>query len=385
MRVAMLILLLAAGSLRFVEPPVAEVEGGPPIEIRLDGRGGDGMEGRISEIRRRFPGLQRHRTTRFEILSDLPSEEIARHGALLERTAHAVEAFRETLGIDWGVGDQDRQLAIAFASQEDFVHFAAGFDQMNARWLAGYFSPRHGHLAYHDANDHPDVRRVEDRRRRDLVARGEASGIDAADDPRAAGLRRFVANTNASVVIHEATHMLLHRRDILAATADTPLWLAEGLAGSFEPVDPARRFGPTRPSNGRTVEFRDRLAEGWRPELRSMIVVEEMPDAEDLGFFYASSAALCSWLVRNRPDDMRRYLERMPRRLEPGLRVASIDPETGQRQHGMVFDVATGTLVHPWLANFEAAFGNVDQLERDWLSWELAVIDTVVSGYVDRD
>ncbi len=378
----MLIVLLAAGGFRFVENPVNQSEGGPPIDIRLDGRTSDGLEQRIADIRGKFPALQRHRTSRFEILSDLEADEVGSQGTLLERTAHAVESFRERLGIDWGIGDQERQLVVAFASQDDFVRFAAAFDQMNARWLAGYFSPRHGHLAYHDAHDHPGVRRIEGRHQREIVARGEAVGPEAMDDdPRLAGLRRFVSRTNASVVVHEATHMLLHRRDILAATVDTPLWLAEGLAGSFEPVDPDRRFGPTRPSNGRTAEFRALLARNQVPSVRSMLLTDEMPDARELNAFYASSAVLCSWLVRHRPDDMRRYLEQMPRRLGTEHR-GGVGQGVGPNE---VAELALGGGLDPRLTGFESAFGDLDRLERDWLAWERSVIDTTISTVADRD
>jgi hypothetical protein len=275
-------------------------------------------------------------------------------------------------------------LVVAFAAQEDFIRFAAAFDQMNARWLAGYFSPRHGHLAYHDAHDHPGVRRAAGRTRGTGGSGGGLQSPELGADPRLDGLRRFVARTNASVVVHEATHMLLHRRDILAATVDTPLWLAEGLAGSFEPVDPARKFGPTRPSNGRTVEFRDLLAEGHVPSIRQMLLTEGMPDAKDLNAFYSSSAALCSWLVRNRPDDMRRYLERMPRRLDDRPRLTLVDPATGERSAGMIFDVASGRHLDPRVADFEDAFGDLRSLERDWLGWERAMLHTVISGYTER-
>ncbi|MFM1832071.1 MAG: hypothetical protein RLZZ461_387 [Planctomycetota bacterium] len=385
MRIAMLIVLLAAGGFRFVEVPVDQVDGGPPIEIRMDGRATDDFERRIGEIREKFPDLQRHRTTRFEILSDLPPAEVAQHGALLERTAHAVESFREALGIDWGIGDQDRQLVVAFASQDDFVRFAAGFDQLNARWLAGYFSPRHGHLAYHDAHDHPGVRRIEGRHRREIVARGEAAAPEAVDaDPRLAGLRRFVSRTNASVVIHEATHMLLHRRDILAATIDTPLWLAEGLAGSFEPVEPDRRFGPMRPSNGRTVEFRELLSEDRVPSLRSLLLTEQMPDARSVNAFYASSAALCSWLVRQRPDSMRRYLEDMPRR-RSATPVARAELGNAVPEAPSIEDPSMDESADARVVAFELAFGDLTQLEREWIAWERAMLDTSVSAVDDRD
>lgn len=370
MRFAMLLVLLAAGGARLVEPTVEESVAAPPIEIRIDGRTDEGLESRIARVQADFPDLRRHRTQRFEILSDLEPDEVASHRRLLERTAHAVEDFRVALGIDWGLDDAAPELVIAFATQEDFIRFAAREDAMNARWLAGYFSPRHGHLAYHDARDHPGVRRLEGRRRTDVVARADAEIAIDGGSPHE-GLRRFISRTNASVVVHEATHMLLHRRDILSATTDTPLWLAEGLAGSFEPVEPERRFGPTRPCNGRTAEFRRLLGEDGVPSIRWMLAQDDMPEATDQQAFYASSAALCSWLVRQRPEGMRRYLELMPRRVGSN-RASDLLPESdGTRsRHELVF---------------EAAFGSLAELERDWLAWERAVSDTAISVVADDE
>lgn len=371
MRLAMLLILVAAWSVRLVEATVEESAADPPIEICIDGRTDDGLESRIARIQDDFPELRRHRTRRFEILSDLDPEEVAGHRRLLERTAHAIEDFRAALGIDWDLDDARPELVIAFASQQDFIRFAVREDGMNARWLAGYFSPRHGHLAYHDARDHPGVRRLEGRRRpAGAVSRvdPDAAGIE---DPRHEGLRRFISRTNASVVVHEATHMLLHRRDILSATTETPLWLAEGLAGSFEPVEPERRFGPTRPSNGRTADFRRLLADDEVPSIRWLLAQDDMPDATDQQAFYATSAELCSWLVRQRPDGMRRYLESMPRRVGSIFAAREVDvADTAASRHEGVF---------------EAAFGDLERLERDWLAWERAVIDTTISAVDDLD
>ena len=74
MRFAILSLLLAAGAFRLVTPPVDETEAGPPIEIRLDGGGDAALERKIEGILDRYPAMKRHRTTRFELLSDLPDD-----------------------------------------------------------------------------------------------------------------------------------------------------------------------------------------------------------------------------------------------------------------------------------------------------------------------
>lgn len=390
MRVALLLLLLSAGGYRMVDPGPRGSVADPPIEIRIDGRA-DGrtdaeLEARVIALQASHPTLRRHRTRRFEILSDLDPDEVAAHRRLLERTAHAVEDFREALGIDWAIDDDQPQLVIAFASQEDFIRFAIREDDMNARWFAGYFSPRHGHLVYHDARDHPGVRRMQGRRRAGVVARGEADpGNDRRDD-RDDRLRRFISKTNAAVVVHEATHMLLHRRDILRATQATPLWLAEGLAGSFEPVEPERRFGPHRPSHGRTAEFRRLFSEGKVPSIRWLLAQDDLPPASSQQAFYAASAELCSWLVRQRPDGMHRYLEAMARSSTAWIEGGDVvvRPEVVEGDVEGVAPESHG--IGTWNEQvFVEAFGDIDTLERDWHAWERAVLDTAITAVNDQD
>ena len=91
MRSALFLLLIVAGALRIFELPINEAPAGPPLEIRLDGSLEPHRERRVRQICDEFPSLERHRTSHFEILSDLDDEMIAEHSQLLERTVHAVE------------------------------------------------------------------------------------------------------------------------------------------------------------------------------------------------------------------------------------------------------------------------------------------------------
>lgn len=349
MRFSLVFVLAAAAASGLVRQEPVEVSGGPPIEIRLEGRVDPLLESRIQEIQAAFPGLERHRTRRFEIVSDLPHERIMAHGRLLERTAHAVEAFRRELGIGWGrdwdTDPSGRELAIAFASREDFIAFALDEGCRSARWLGGYYSPDGGHLVYVDTADHPRVRRA-----KRAAARNVASFPAATTpDPASPELERHVRRENATLVVHEAVHLLLDRRGILSATA-APIWLSEGIAASFEPVEPERSFGPDRTINARTAAFREGLRERRTPSVRTLICWRHDAARTDVHLHYAAAASLCSWLVRHRPDELRAYL----RSFRDGI----------------------GTPVTPAeeVARFEGCFGDPDEIERAWIGreWTLA-------------
>ncbi|MDA0294582.1 MAG: DUF1570 domain-containing protein [Planctomycetota bacterium] len=348
MRIAFLILLMAAGAFRLVSPPVQDSEAGPPIEIRFQGGSDHDLESRISHILGRYPNMKRHRTTRFEILSDMPSEDAALHGRLLERTAHAVEDFCRRLHMplpDTAGHGRGRHLVIAFTSRVDFLSFAGWSDEIHARWLAGYFSPVNEHMVYHHAGDNPAVRRVSDR-----LAQFEARG-ESVDPAQIAAIEKFVDHQTASVVIHEAVHMLLHQHEILTASKRSPIWLVEGLAGSFEPRAATERFGPNRRENGRTQEFRRHLAEGRVPSIASLLEAATTPSEDlDRQSFYDGSAVLCSWLVRNEPEGMADYI-----RGRKWNHTSSVGEGEADGQ-----------------AAFEASFGAIDTLERRWLEAERA-------------
>jgi hypothetical protein len=346
MRIAFLLLLMGAGAFRMVSPPVQDSEAGPPIEIRLNGDSDRDLEMRINRVLSRYPDMQRHRTTRFEILSDMPSEDAALHGRLLERAAHAVEDFCRRLKMplsETGGHKQGRHLVIAFSSRFDFLSFAGWSDEIHARWLAGYFSPARGHMVYHHAGDNPAVRRVSDR-----LAQFEARG-EPVDPAQLAAIEHFVDHQTASVVIHEAVHMLLHQHAILTASKENPIWLVEGLAGSFEPRAATERFGPSRRENGRTQDFRRHLSAGRVPSIVSLLEATTTPsDGLDRESFYDGSAVLCSWLVRNEPEGMAEYIR--------GRKWDRTSSNDGNNADGR--------------AAFEAAFGAIDKLERRWLDAE---------------
>ena len=334
-------------------PQLSEAAIGPPITIRIgfdqDSTVNASLPQSYPETRALLPEMRRSETRRFVILSDLSDEEVASHGQLLERTAHAVEEFRVRLGLEVAQqGSREKMLAVAFSRRSDFLDFAYHHDDIEASWMAGYFSPTTQRLVYFHARDIPSAR-IAARRIDHLVAMGGDSS-----DARAS-LNDFVNSSTSAVVVHEAVHMILHERGIMPANSNVPLWLAEGLAAAFEPLEASRQFGPARRENGRTKAFRSDLAAGRVPPVAALVASISLPDNGDdsVRRFYDASAAFCSWLVREEPVALA-HMIRLTLKGEVGA-------SRGER-----------------LRVFEKTFGSISTLESRWLwnerqSFEFAV------------
>ena len=317
---------------------------GPPIEIRLGDTGGEfgqdvGLPPRFEETARLLPGMRRLETRRFLLLSDLDEPDMVAHGRLLERTAHAVEAFRDRLDLQ-SIELPHKMLAVAFAERSEFLAFALEHDAIQADWMAGYFSPVSDRLVYFHARDIPSARVAA--RRIDRLA---DNGADAENARQT--LQAFIDQSTSAVVVHEAVHMILHVRSIMPAESVVPLWLAEGLAAAFEPLGPLRPFGPFQPMGGRSAAFRADLAEGRVPPLELLVTSIVLPDGggESVRRFYDASAAFCSWLVRTEPAEFARFIE--------AARAGEVIGSMRSRRRA-----------------FERIFGPIDELEARWLASE---------------
>lgn len=318
---------------------------GPPIEIRI---GLDKAEPQqrtlplaLEQTRKVLPSMRRSETRRFVILSDLTDGEVAAHGRLLERAAHAVESFRERLGLESEVSWIDQKmLAVAFSRRADFLWFARRHDQLEASWMAGYFAPNPGRLVYFHARDIPSAR---------IAARqlDRLSSQDEQTSEARESLEAFINQSTASVVVHEAVHMILHARGIMPANSSVPLWLAEGVAASFEPIEPSRAFGPFHHECGRTHAFRDDLLRGVVPPLKVIVGSIALPAGDDdvVRSFYDASASLCAWLVREEPKALARMIK-------------------------MAADGSAGGSREARIQLFEKTVGSIESIELRWLSAE---------------
>jgi hypothetical protein len=156
---------------------------------------------------------------------------------------------------------------------------------------------------------------------------------------------RRVEFENTARIAHEAAHQLSFNTGILKPRGGYPAWLGEGLACNFEFTDPANPFGPLTdnlsPRAGGLNRF---LADGRVLPLKRFVTLSpyESHQAANTGAVYFQGWGLFRFLITERPRQLKEYLTALTNRPHP-------PGNSGQA-----------------LAAFEAAFGPVEDLEKDW-------------------
>jgi hypothetical protein len=132
--------------------------------------------------------------------------------------------------------------------------------------------------------------------------------------------REFRTGVNIGTIMHEVAHQLSFNTGMLNRDGDVPIWVAEGLACYCESTDNTTWQGIGEPNperliplaavlqaNGRFIPLHDMIAgDGW---------LREQKDVGGVLLAYAQSWALFRMLMRERPEQMQRYLSLMyPRR-----------------------------------------------------------------------
>jgi hypothetical protein len=316
------------------------------------------------------PGFHAYQTAHYLILSDAGRVFAQRQGEHLERAHHQFARFCARLGLE--PGPQRHKLVVAaFRDREAYRRFAQRHDGVADAALAGYYAPVHDRVVLYDVQSNPSVQQAQGKlneMRLDLrsleqrIRAAEATGLtDEVQSLR--GMKRdyqehlgrqeervgrFMAQTATATVIHEAIHQLLFHSGIQRSDIEYPMWISEGLASAFETDTPAGSFGPDRDYQPRRSEFRRLLQQGALRPLEDLITVaqETHMDHDCMGVIYHQSYALVCWLVRERPEALRRYLELLRREGPAGA---------GPRR---------------WRHAFVEAFGEVEAVEAEWLAAE---------------
>jgi hypothetical protein len=158
------------------------------------------------------------------------------------------------------------------------------------------------------------------------------------------------AEKAVATIIHEATHQIAYNCGLHTRFADIPLWVSEGLAVYFETPDLSsskgwRTIGALHPE--RLARFRQYLPSRGSGSLESLVSDDaRFRNARTALDAYAEAWALNYFLIRQRP---REYVEYV-RKLAAKQRLAWDKPE--QR-----------------VAEFRAAFGELDQVDREFLRY----------------
>jgi Protein of unknown function (DUF1570) len=215
--------------------------------------------------------------------------------------------------------------AIVFGTQEEFAEFATRDAGPQLADKAGYFSIRTNRIALFDFA-------------------GDATGNEI-------NRRAAAVPANVSTIVHEATHQIAYACGLHVRYADTPMWLAEGLAMFFETPD--LRTGSGWGTIGRLNQARlqrfQNFANSGRggDSLLTLISSEDrFRDPDQILAAYDESWALTYFLIRNHRAEYVKYMQAI----------------SGKRR--LVWDSKEERL-----AEFEAAFGNVGELGREFSAY----------------
>lgn len=153
-----------------------------------------------------------------------------------------------------------------------------------------------------------------------------------------------------ATLVHEATHQLAYNTQLQKRLADNPYWVSEGLAIFFESPELNKPRGWRsigRINRVNLMRFAHYLPRRSETSLLTLIRDDSrFRDASTATDAYAEAWALNYYLLKTREDEYVAYL----RRLSQGERLAPVDPDAR-------------------VEDFVAAFGPLDELDRDFLRY----------------
>ncbi|WP_460166244.1 DUF1570 domain-containing protein [Thermostilla marina] len=175
------------------------------------------------------------------------------------------------------------------------------------------------------------------------AARGNAAQINRY-------LNRPEMLANLATVIHEATHQIAYNSGLNCRWTDTPLWLSEGIAVYFETPDVRSTRGWSTSdviNRPRYEQMRQYLPRRPAVSLRTLIADDaRFRDVDQAADAYAETWALTYFLLHRKPKEYVAYLRRL------------------QEKKPLIWDDADTRI-----ADFEACFGDLQQLDKEFLRY----------------
>lgn len=318
----------------------------------------------LKETAKLLPRFAKSETKHYVILSDTAPQDVTMVGSLLEVT------FQKYIDVCDALGWQPKPLrhklvAVVFQEQNDYLDFANKNDKMTKTWPVGYYSPSFDRLVLYKSESGADVQKVvqqlnaQDRQVQQAEQTQQAAGRALRPNPQLTHAKNqlaaehdrindLAAGSFVSTAVHEAAHQLFFHTDIQRNGSAYPLWLAEGLATNFETERTDIQFGYQMDNWRRRDAFKLAWEKDGLVPLEIMLTLERFSDgtnsAEARADFYAQSYIFTNWLMRERPTELRLYLESL---LDGSFAIAD------QRKK-----------------NFENIFGPIARLERSWARYE---------------
>ena len=318
----------------------------------------------LQETLKLLPKFSKSETAHYVIVSNTSPDDITMVGTLLETTF--LKYFEVCGALGWNpLPLRYKLVAVVFREQRDYLEFAEKNDKVTKTWAVGYYSPFADRLVFFKADGAEDVQKVtqqlnqQDRQVQQAEKLQQAGGkalksnseITQAKKQLAAEhgrIKDLAAGSFVSTAVHEAAHQLFFHTDIQRKGASYPLWLAEGLATNFETERTDTAFGYKVDNWRRRDAFKLATDKNTLIPLEILLTKDRFLEAADsadaITDFYAQSYVLTNWLLRERPTELRLYLE--------SLSNGSFASQDDRQK------------------NFEAIFGPLPRFERNWVRYE---------------
>ena len=335
-------------------------------------------------------GYRIYETDHFTICYDTTFDLLRPLVGRLEGTFDAVWLFAVKAELD--IHPPKRRLRVLFFNNQDaYARQGEGLG-IDPKTVAGFYSQAQDLAVFSNTLTRPEIRTITDeierlsKRIKDARARqGNRKGRRSPEREMASQASAFrrvrdqlVKTFNRLVIQHEAAHQALFNIGVHVHNRADPPWLAEGLACVFE-VPQMRRDGKlTTINHMRLADFREALGAerkarrlsdddfdravsrpGWLP-LSDLVRFPSRFRAGGASSTsrYGQAWALVFYLGRNREKAFVTYVSQLSRRAPDRL----ITPEQELRE-------------------FEAAFGPVSVLQRQWVTYMLTLrVDWQAAG-----
>ena len=233
-----------------------------------------------------------------------PSGRASDYAKVFEEQYSTLQRYFKTRGFTL-TDPQFPLVAVVFPTQKQFTEYARGEGTKAMANMQGYYSPRTNRVALFESQPKS-------------VA---VSAIAPFESARPSAFRLFGTTETElkATMIHEATHQIAYNIGLHSRMGETPRWVVEGMATTFEPDGMRGTLAGSQPqqriNRERYLTFQNFVKSGRRPSksLRSFIESEGLYDSAVLDF-YSQSWALTFFLVETRPRNYATYLKRIAAR-----------------------------------------------------------------------
>lgn len=271
-----------------------------------------------------------HKTRHYAISTNAGEAYAAWVGSLFERLQRAFLQTWKQAG--WELSEPAAPLAaVVFRTQEEYAAYALADAGPEVADKSGYYSMRTNRIVLYDLS---------------TTGRGEGAA-DASDVER----RVAAAAGNVATIVHEATHQIAFNCGMHRRYADTPMWVAEGIAMYCETPDLRTGSGWRtigRPNLSRLRRYREYAAERREAGSVATLIRDEarFRDPATVLDAYSESWALVDYLLRERRDEFVAYLQQIARKPRLQWDGAEVRLREFEAVFGSAADVEAACVAH---------------------------------------